>query len=84
MFDGPFDLLLHLILKDEVDLYEVSLAVESAFLSGLLEGGQSSEDMKDPIYLAKPLRSRRRLWRGASAREAAERVVGAAAIGLVA
>jgi len=25
VFDGPFDLLLHLILKDEVDLYEVSL-----------------------------------------------------------
>ncbi len=24
-FDGPFDMLLHLILKDEVDLYEVSL-----------------------------------------------------------
>ena len=26
MFDGPFDLLLHLILRDEVDLYEVSLS----------------------------------------------------------
>jgi len=26
VFDGPFDLLLHLILKDEVDLYEVSLS----------------------------------------------------------
>lgn len=26
VFDGPFDLLLHLILKDEVDLYEVPLA----------------------------------------------------------
>lgn len=25
VFDGPFDLLLHLILRDEVDLYEVSL-----------------------------------------------------------
>ncbi len=25
MYEGPFDLLLHLILKDEVDLYEVSL-----------------------------------------------------------
>lgn len=26
VYDGPFDLLLHLILKDEVDLYEVSLS----------------------------------------------------------
>ena len=26
VFDGPFDLLLHLILKEEVDLYEVSLS----------------------------------------------------------
>ena len=26
MYDGPFDLLLHLILKDQVDLYEVSLS----------------------------------------------------------
>src|SRR4051794_21921572 len=26
VFDGPFDLLLHLILREQVDLYEVSLA----------------------------------------------------------
>lgn len=26
VFEGPFDLLLHLILRDEVDLYEISLA----------------------------------------------------------
>lgn len=33
MYDGPFDLLLHLILKDQVDLYEVSLsAIVDAFL----------------------------------------------------
>ena len=33
MYDGPFDLLLHLILKDQVDLYEVSLsAIVEAFL----------------------------------------------------
>ena len=25
VFSGPFDLLLHLILQDEVDLYEISL-----------------------------------------------------------
>ena len=27
VFEGPFDLLLHLILKEEVDLFEVSLAL---------------------------------------------------------
>jgi segregation and condensation protein A len=33
-FDGPFDLLLHLILKDEVDLYEVSLfSIVDAYLA---------------------------------------------------
>jgi len=33
VFEGPFDLLLHLILKQEVDLYEVSLhAIVDAFL----------------------------------------------------
>ncbi len=33
-FSGPFDLLLHLILKDEVDLYEISLAeIVDAYLS---------------------------------------------------
>lgn len=34
VFDGPFDLLLHLILKDEVDLYEVSLTtIVDAFVA---------------------------------------------------
>lgn len=36
VFDGPFDLLLHLILKDEVDLYEVSLsAIVDEYISVL-------------------------------------------------
>ncbi|HAY70089.1 MAG TPA: segregation/condensation protein A, partial [Acidimicrobiaceae bacterium] len=36
VFDGPFDLLLHLILKDEVDLYEVSLSsVVDAYVTAL-------------------------------------------------
>jgi segregation and condensation protein A len=36
VFDGPFDLLLHLILRDQVDLYEVSLAsVVEAYLAEL-------------------------------------------------
>ncbi|MEY2460576.1 MAG: segregation and condensation protein, partial [Acidimicrobiaceae bacterium] len=26
VFEGPFDLLLHLILREQVDLYEVSLS----------------------------------------------------------
>jgi segregation and condensation protein A len=35
-FDGPFDLLLHLILRDEVDLYEVSLSrIVDGFLAHL-------------------------------------------------
>lgn len=35
-FEGPFDLLLHLILKDEVDLYEVSLStIVDAYLAEL-------------------------------------------------
>ena len=29
VFEGPFDLLLHLILKEQVDIYEVSLAASS-------------------------------------------------------
>lgn len=36
VYDGPFDLLLHLILKDEVDLYEVSLSsIVDAYLGEL-------------------------------------------------
>src|SRR5918998_5072352 len=36
VYEGPFDLLLHLILRDEVDLYEVSLnRIVDAFLAHL-------------------------------------------------
>ena len=36
VFEGPFDLLLHLILRDQVDLYEVSLTeIVDAFLTEL-------------------------------------------------
>ena len=36
VFEGPFDLLLHLILKEEVDLWEVSLAtIVDAYLAEL-------------------------------------------------
>ena len=41
VFAGPFDLLLHLILQDEVDLYEVSLgSIVDAYL-------QEIEKMED-------------------------------------
>src|SRR4029453_14423094 len=34
VFEGPFDLLLHLILKEEVDLWEISLArIVDAFVA---------------------------------------------------
>ena len=36
VFEGPFDLLLHLILREQVDLYEVSLArIVDAYLEGI-------------------------------------------------
>ncbi|MCZ7628446.1 MAG: segregation/condensation protein A [Microthrixaceae bacterium] len=38
VFEGPFDLLLHLILREQVDLYEVSLApIVDAYLAHLSE-----------------------------------------------
>ena len=34
VFEGPFDLLLHLILKEQVDIYEVSLSrIVDAYLA---------------------------------------------------
>ena len=34
VFEGPFDLLLHLILREQVDIYEVSLtAIVAAYLA---------------------------------------------------
>ena len=43
VFDGPFDLLLHLILKDEVDLYEVSL---SSIVDGYISALDQMEDLE--------------------------------------
>lgn len=38
VFEGPFDLLLHLILREQVDLYEISLApIVDAYLAHLTE-----------------------------------------------
>ncbi len=43
VFDGPFDLLLHLILKDEVDLYEVSL---SSIVDGYIKALDDMENLE--------------------------------------
>lgn len=43
VFDGPFDLLLHLILKDEVDLYEVSL---SSIVDEYIKALEQMEDLE--------------------------------------
>ena len=41
VYDGPFDLLLHLILREQVDLYEVSLrAIVDAFLAEVAADGR--------------------------------------------
>lgn len=46
VFEGPFDLLLHLILREEVDLYEVSLSrIVDAFLAHLDELGRLDLDV---------------------------------------
>jgi len=43
VFDGPFDLLLHLILKDEVDLYDVSL---SSIVDGYIQALDQMEELE--------------------------------------
>src|SRR5213076_255365 len=42
VFEGPFDLLLHLILQEQVDLYEVSL---SAIVESYLRELQAMEEL---------------------------------------
>ena len=50
VFEGPFDLLLHLILKQEVDLWEISLSViVDAYLSEL-----ERMDHLDLVYAERP------------------------------
>ena len=47
VFSGPFDLLLHLILQDEVDLYEISLGgIIDAYI-------QEIQKMESPLAEAK-------------------------------
>ena len=39
VFEGPFDLLLHLILREQVDIYEVSLSrIVDAYLAEIEKG----------------------------------------------
>src|SRR3954466_16261976 len=47
VFEGPFDLLLHLIMREQVDLYEVSLStIVDAYLAEL-SGMQQAEGQLD-------------------------------------
>ena len=52
VFDGPFDLLLHLITKEQVDLYEVSLAgIVDAYLAELEHMGRMDLDTATEFLL---------------------------------
>jgi segregation and condensation protein A len=52
VFDGPFDLLLHLITKEQVDLYEVSLAgIVDAYLGELERMGRMDLDTATEFLL---------------------------------
>lgn len=57
VFEGPFDLLLHLILRDEVDLYEVSLSrIVDGFLAHLDQlGAVNLEVTTDFLVIAATL-----------------------------
>ena len=48
VFEGPFDLLLHLILQEQVDIYEVSLTrIVDAYLAELDKLLQTVENERD-------------------------------------
>ena len=52
VFEGPFDLLLHLILKEEVDLWEISLArIVDAFCAELDKLGRVDLDVSTEFLL---------------------------------
>ncbi len=52
VFDGPFDLLLHLILREQVDLYEVSLAgIVDAYLQEIARLEQLDLDLATEFLL---------------------------------
>ena len=52
VFQGPFDLLLHLILRDQVDLYEVSLTkIVDAYLTHLSEMSEMDLDVATEFLL---------------------------------
>src|SRR5262245_33338911 len=52
VFEGPFDLLLHLILKEEVDLWEISLArIVDSFCAELEKLGEIDLDASTEFLL---------------------------------
>ncbi len=55
VFEGPFDLLLHLILREQVDLYEVSLtSIVDAYLTELDTHGAASTSTSPPSSCSSP------------------------------
>src|SRR4029450_9351840 len=51
VFEGPFDLLLHLIMREQVDLYEVSLStIVDAYLAELdrMDAGEAQPALEIP------------------------------------
>ena len=55
VFEGPFDLLLHLILREQVDLYEVSLAaIVDAYLAELERLRARSTSTSPPSSCSSP------------------------------
>lgn len=52
VFEGPFDVLLHLITKQQVELYEVSIhSIVDGFLAHLKEMQRQAEESQTPIDL---------------------------------
>ena len=58
VYEGPFDLLLHLILKEEVELWEVSLAqIVDAYLVEVDAPATASTSTSPPSSCSSPRRS---------------------------
>ena len=52
LYEGPFDLLLHLILREEVDIHEISLTtIVDAFLAELVQMQQLDLDIATEFLL---------------------------------
>ena len=56
VFEGPFDLLLHLILKEEVDLFEVSLSlIVDRYLSEYAPGARARGMTLRDVLVSPPI-----------------------------